>query len=454
MNDIIIIGAGLTGLCSALTLSYHLSTLNPKLRITVFERHAVPSTSGGAISLGPVALRYLDRLGVLNELDRFGPEAGVEVDAIEIFSTRTGKELGEVDFTGKHGIGYSGDYNKRYKGRRVLRINLTLAMIAAAEKTGNVRIVFGKKLVGRKHTTNPDRIAVRFEDGTTAEADLLLGCDGVNSLTRTKIVDPGYTAQYSGFSLVQSTIPTSKLKTSVHFRTTSLNISRHGSFLMSFFDKQREELFLSAMVECREEAVQDHRVESYAQGDSRRQTLISESLRREVFERFGDSAIPCIREVAAATDIDWLLYPIHEVPPGGRWHIDRALLLGDAAHAMLPRDESVTYALDDAILFSRILAQYLDYPLQTAFDIYESLRRHDVNAAFRASRKLWDARYRDAGVIESRFKEWLLPLRLKQSRSDRDAAFEFDAEKIEIPTPQDSRSCSSGSLDEKKFLFY
>lgn len=334
MNDIIIIGAGLTGLCSALTLSYHLSPLRPDLQITIYERHAVPSTSGGAISLGPVALRYLDRLGVLDELDRFGPEAGVEVDAIEIFSTRTGKELGMIDFTGKNGTGYSGDCDKRYKGRRVLRITLTLAMIAAAEKTGNVQIVFGKKLVGRTHINIPNRIAVLFEDGTTADGDLLLGCDGVNSPTRTKIVDPGYTAQYSGFSLVQSTIPTSRLRTSAHFRTTSLNISRHGSFLMSFFDKQREELFLSAMVECREEAVEDHRVESYAQGDPHRQTLISESLRREIFERFGDSAIPCVREVAAATDIEWLLYPIHEVPPGGRWHVDKALLLGDAAHAV------------------------------------------------------------------------------------------------------------------------
>jgi 2-polyprenyl-6-methoxyphenol hydroxylase-like FAD-dependent oxidoreductase len=114
---------------------------------------------------------------------------------------------------------------------------------------------------------------------------------------------------------------------------------------------------------------------------------------------------------------------------------------------MLPRDESAAYALDDAILFARVLAQYIDQPLQIAFEVYESLRRDDVSRAFKASRKLWQ-RYKDSGLFEARIQELLFPFHLRQHRADRDAAFEFDASKIDIPSP---RSGSSRTMSLKSF---
>lgn len=322
---ILIVGGGISGFCSALALSKELTPRVPGLHITVFERHEVPSTSGGAISVSPVAQRHLAYLGVLQELDRFGPEAGIEVDAIEVFSVRTGKSLGSLDFTDQRGQGYGG-----YKGRRVLRITLLLAMLAALEKTPNVDVVFGKKLVGGLETER--KIQLHFEDGSTALGDLLLGCDGVHSASRIEIIDPGQSARYTGFSLVQTTVAAGQIASPVHFRATALNVSRHGSLLMSFCDQNHEEIFLSAMVQCREVAVQDHRLNEN-RPDPRRQALIHSSLRREVVDRFGDSAVPCIRE-AVRLDTEWLLYPIYEVAPGRRWYTKRAILLGDAAHAV------------------------------------------------------------------------------------------------------------------------
>lgn len=165
--------------------------------------------------------------------------------------------------------------------------------------------MFGQKLLGCKQV-EPNKIAALLHDGTMATGDLLPGCDGVHSVTRTTIVDPSRQAEYSGFSLVQATIPAASFQLSAHFRATSLNISRQGSLLMSFSDQHRCDLFLSVMVECREEAVMDHRVEKWSQQDPHRQALISDSLRHEVFDRFGDSSIPSVREVAQLTDVDWL----------------------------------------------------------------------------------------------------------------------------------------------------
>ncbi|KAH8690112.1 salicylate hydroxylase [Talaromyces proteolyticus] len=436
LRDIIIIGSGITGLSTALSLSHHLSSAVPDLRITIFERHFIPSTSGGAIGLSPVALRYLDHLGVMDELAHLGPEAGADVDGIEVFSARTGKSLGQVDFAGKNGVGIHSDKGplecqKTYKGARLPRINLTLAMISAVEKRPNIKIVYGKKLSHVSSLDDEDKVEIHFDDGSRATGDLLLGCDGVHSATRRNFIDPGHEAEYSGFTLVQSTIPTASLQTSPHFRATSLNFSKSGTMLMTFCDKFHQEMFVSVMLECREDAVGDYVVVS----NEERKRIIRESLAREVRMRYGDSAIPCIRETVSRPDIDWMMYPIFQVPLGGRWYTDKAILLGDAAHAMLPRDESAAYAIDDAIVLSRVLAEYIAYPLTKAFEVYESMRRDEVTHAFKESRKLWKRRNKDAGAFESWVRERLVPLQLRQTEASRQAAFKADASRIEIPSP-------------------
>ena len=76
---------------------------------------------------------------------------------------------------------------------------------------------------------------------------------------------------------------------------------------------------------------------------------------------------------------------------------------------MPPRDESSTYALEDAILFSQILTRYYDSPLQDAFRAFEDLRRGLIDKAFDASRKLWQES-RDMGLLPSQIKELIAPI--------------------------------------------
>jgi hypothetical protein len=105
---------------------------------------------------------------------------------------------------------------------------------------------------------------------------------------------------------------------------------------------------------------------------------------------------------------------------------------------MLPRDESAAYAVDDAIVFSRVLAQYIDHPLPKAFEVYDSIRRPEFTHAFQESSKLWKRRNKDAGAFESWIRERLVPLQIRQTESSRQAAFKSDASKVEIPSPQET----------------
>ena len=321
---ILIVGAGIAGIACALALSRELTPFVPDLTITVYERHEILSTSGGAINLTPVAQRHLAQLGGLDELDRMGSDGGAEVDAIQLFSIRSGRSIGSIDFVDHDGNGFGG-----YKGRRVMRIMLSIAMMAVVERTPNVDIVFGKKVVGGEELD--EKAFLHFQDGTEAIGDLVIGCDGVHSAIRTRWVDPDRASEYTGLSFVQATLPQRAIASSIHFHASAFNMSRHGSILTSFCDRDREHLFAAAIVEFGEEDLSRYRLEPGQ--DWATQHQIRSGLRAAMRDRFAKSALPCIREMVNSKT-DWMLYPVFQVPPGGRWSLNRVLLLGDAAHAV------------------------------------------------------------------------------------------------------------------------
>jgi 2-polyprenyl-6-methoxyphenol hydroxylase-like FAD-dependent oxidoreductase len=102
---------------------------------------------------------------------------------------------------------------------------------------------------------------------------------------------------------------------------------------------------------------------------------------------------------------------------------------------MPPIYSSASYALDDAILFARVLARYRSEPLSTVFDTYESLRRDAVDSAFEESNKIWN-RMKDRGSLEERVKEWKMASYFKHSHRKREEIWNTDATMIPIPAPE------------------
>ncbi len=166
LRDIIIIGSGFPAslqLSPSLIILHHsyLTYESPYLSFIPYRQHPeVPQSSS------PVALRHFDHLGILDELEEYGPESSRRRCSWNFFS-RTGKQISYLDFSGKHGLGYGdAETGRRYKARRVMRINSSLAMIAATEKRGNIKMVFGKKFPKAEQLEDEDRIEVHFQDGS------------------------------------------------------------------------------------------------------------------------------------------------------------------------------------------------------------------------------------------------------------------------------------------------
>ncbi|KAB8235824.1 FAD-dependent oxidoreductase [Aspergillus alliaceus] len=400
-RDILIVGAGIAGLASAIAISDELSSFIPNLNISVYDGASESTTSGGAISLTPVAQRYLDELGILSELNQMGDRAGIEVDAIDLFSVRAGRRLGPLRFTDENGNGYGG-----YKGRRVLRSALSEAMLVVARNLPNVSVHYDMKLVGG--STTAENVTLQFEDGSTVTGDLVLGCDGVHSATRTKIVDPGNRSEYTGISFIQSMTDTRSLTTPMPFNQTAVHLARHSSLLTSYCDPKHEKLFVAAIVRVSELLIEKY--QTMPGTDVSVQNNMRMSMRYLVRAQFGMSSLPYIREIIDRTE-NWMLYPVYQVRQRGKWHTDKILLLGDAAHAMPPRDESAAYAVEDAIIFAKLLAQNPDAPLPRLFEEYEDLRRGLVNKAFDASRRLWQSDL-DKGLFPGQTRDLMSPVHL------------------------------------------
>jgi 2-polyprenyl-6-methoxyphenol hydroxylase-like FAD-dependent oxidoreductase len=319
---IIIMGAGITGLTSALALRKHLP--DPKPKLTVVEIRPTPSTIGGAVNLTPKALRYLDYLGLYSGMVSKG--AGAECKTIELFDIYSGTRISEVDFRGADGDGIGKEQNKKFFARRVMRWQLQEALLDAVKAQKDTSILWGKKVVKIEEPHPGQGAHMTFEDGDEMKCDLLLGCDGIHSATRSLLVEPSREPTYTGIAVVMAT---SKIRpgTKLHWDVTGLTSSQRGSFMASYFEPTRKDQYIAVVMEIAEML---NREGWKIRGSDQN------AIKAEILERFKCDTMPELAELAEDAG-EWTLYPTHKLSPKGQWTSNpgqTCILLGDAAHAV------------------------------------------------------------------------------------------------------------------------
>ena len=385
---IIIIGAGPSGLAAALALTHH---LNPAPRITLLELRSSPSTLGGAVGLTPNALRVLHHLGVLDMLHAKG--YGVEIGKIEMFEVERGGRIGEISFEGAEGQGV-GEVGRRFKGLRVLRTELTEAMLEVVRGKENVEVEFGRKVV--RVEEREETVKVFCEDGSEVEGEVLVGCDGIHSVVRGLLVERERRVVYTGIAAVFGFVDLRECQ-KVSWVDSALCSSRRGSLMCSYYEQSRTKTFLAAIMQTKEVESREGWVAKGKEQDE---------IKRSVKEKYCGSAIKCLDDLVERSQ-SWTLYPVYMLGPGGTWCTKRTMLLGDAAHAMPPQGESVGLALEDAVVFARCMADVQQCrDLESAFTKYERLRRPRADEAYKQATFGWDTQ-KDSGWFAFQLKNWL-----------------------------------------------
>ena len=152
-----VVGGGIGGLAAALAL--HARGLD----VTVFERGAGLGVVGAGVFVFPTSLRQLERLGLAPALAAIGGRVGPASRYLRM----DGSVVGPIVTTDSSG------WNGMYGMHRADLLNA----LAAALPPGAVRT--GHRCTGVRQD---ERAAVLdFANGSTAEADVVVACDGIHS---------------------------------------------------------------------------------------------------------------------------------------------------------------------------------------------------------------------------------------------------------------------------------
>ncbi|KAL4804954.1 hypothetical protein BDV18DRAFT_161353 [Aspergillus unguis] len=190
---VLIAGAGIAGLAAAISLT-RIARI-PDLDIQLYEQAPELLEIGASIALSPNGMRTLEKLGVHNALsDERGYRGSSGIP--QIFRHWKTNQVVSVDT-------HRDVPDPRHHTTRFHRGHLHAALL---EHVPRESIHLGKKLL--RAESGGDGVKVYFEDGSTAQGDILIGADGLKSKVRQSFL-PGYTLRFTGKVYMRSTFDAS-----------------------------------------------------------------------------------------------------------------------------------------------------------------------------------------------------------------------------------------------------
>ena len=311
--NILIIGAGIGGLSSAIALR------RKGHDVTLIERDPEWSVYGVGIIQQSNVLRAMDALGVL---DRF-MDAACGFDAVEIFipdGTKVARVPSPRLVEGRPAnVGI---------GRRALQ-----KVLGDAAKDAGASIQLG---VTAEAIEDDGRVVhVTFSNGKAGDYDLVIGADGVYSQTRAALLPDAETPQFTGQAVWRYNFPrTPGLDAlQVYNGPTGVGLVPMGEDLMYMYVTTPEP--------------DNPRYETHG---------IAEKMRAKLAQ-----CSPAIRALGEQiTDDEGVVYrPLEGMLVTGPWHKGRVGLLGDAVHATTPHlGQGAGMAVEDAIVLAEELDRY------------------------------------------------------------------------------------------------
>jgi 2-polyprenyl-6-methoxyphenol hydroxylase-like FAD-dependent oxidoreductase len=326
-HDVCIIGAGIGGLTLALAL--HARGMKPK----VYESAGELKALGVGLNLLPHAVRELSDLGLQSKL----VATGIATREY-LFYTRAG----QLVYSEPRGIeaGYEWPQISIHRGDLH-----AILLEAVLERLGSEALLLNHKCLGFRQ--DGSRVTAFFEHQSEAQAEILVGCDGIHSVIRNQMHPDGNRLRYEG---------------TTQYRGVTRSAPFHGGASMAYLGTN----------EFGKLVVYPIRDDIDGQGNQLLNWVVEVQRPAETISRDWSQKADVADFIAGFENchFDWLdvpqllhgadevfQYPMVDQDPLPFWTQERVTLLGDAAHPMMPRGSNgAAQSIIDATALASLLA--------------------------------------------------------------------------------------------------
>lgn len=256
------------------------------------------------------------------------------------------------------------------------------------DEFGRDQIYLGKKMVGLEDKA--DFVEVHFADGSSTQADLLIGADGTHSMTRAYVLGQQVQRRYAGYVNWNGLVEISEDLAPAQQWTTYVGEGKRAS-LMPVADG-RFYFFLDVPLPA---GLENNRDE----------------YKKLLKQYFADWCQPVQQLIERLDPQKTNRVEIHDIEPFTQFYKGRVVILGDAAHSTTPDiGQGGCQAMEDAIYLARSL-QINTLGLEDALRRYQNKRNERANELVLRARKRCDVTHmKDETVTQA----WYAELRREQ----------------------------------------
>ena len=345
----IIIGGGIGGLSVAICLRLI------GWQVRVLEQAPKISEVGAGVQISPNGVKILEKMGVMSLLE----SSLFEPDAIEILMGVSGGKLLHLPMK---------DAAVHRWGARYIQIHradLIAGLTARLAKLAPDTVQVGAQAASYTHHTHGVRVVLK--DGTIEHADLAVGADGIHSTIRNQMLGPD-TPHFTGNIAWRALVPLAQLGDLAPPATGCIWVGC-GKHAVTTRIKAGATVNFIGVVK---------------QSDWKKEGWKTEGHKQDALADFAGWDKRILNVIQKARVLHkWALF---DRPPLPHWHDKHVVLLGDAAHPMLPSmAQGAVQSIEDAYILTQCLKEAKDDGIPRAIANYFDERIERVTKVQRVS---------------------------------------------------------------------